>query len=386
MTVSHNTTSGNSSRIGGFLVGLCLLTSSSARAEPVAEQNDRVVRAETPIVAGNAVNAKKRALADAFRQVAERAFDALVKEGEPLPQPVPVAVAQLKASLANSAQKFIRSYRLIEQENEGGVLHVMVEADVNMVLLRRELDRARAVTQTPTPTMAAIPAAKFMLVAGSAPAAAMTAAALNAAGVSARPDPSSNEVQLVASAAKLNAFALFVTAGSTGEGLVRGAFRASVKCSLNSRLYQAGSQARRGPAIDRTDTDHGFAADETLARTACLTRASTLAAREIVAALHAPTVTLPYVTLQLDIVDLGAIPIFLQALKRVGAVTAAEVRHVTANLAELRAFTRMGGAALLPTLLREVAGKLTVVPTQTTNDLLALRVRASDSSALEENH
>jgi len=214
----------------------------------------------------------------------------------------------------------------------------------------------------------------------------MTAAALNAAGMRARPDPSSNEAQLVASAAKQNAFALFITAGSTSEGLVRGALRASVKCSLNSHLYQAGSQARRGPVIDRTDADHGFAADENLARHACLTRVSTLAAREIAAALHAPTVTLPYVTLQLDIVNVGAIPIFLQALKRVGAVSAAEVRHVTGNLAEIRAFTRIGGAALLPTLLREVTGKITVVPTQTTNDLLALRVRASDSSALEENH
>jgi hypothetical protein len=380
MTVSRNVTS----RICGFFAGLCLLAASIAHAEPVAEQNDRVVRAEAPIVAGNALTAKKRALADAFRQAAERAFGELVKEGEPLPQPVPMAVAQLKASLANSAQKFIRSYRLIEQETAGGVLHVMVEADVNTVLLRRELDRARAAT--PTPTATTLPTAQFILVAGSAPAAAMTANALNAAGMRARPDPSSNEAQLVASAAKPNAFALFITAGSTSEGLVRGALRASVKCSLNSHLYQAGSQARRGPAIDRTDADHGFAADENLARHACLTRVSTLAAREIVAALHAPTVTLPYVTLQLDIVDVGAIPIFLQALKRVGAVTAAEVRHVTANLAEIRAFTHMGGAALLPTLLREVAGKITVVSTQTTNDLLALRVRASDSSALEENH
>lgn len=380
MTVSRNMTS----RIFGFFAGICLLATSIAHADPVAEQNDRVVRAEAPIVAGNAVTAKKRALADAFRQAAERAFGELVKEGEPLPQPVPMAVAQLKASLANSAQKFIRSYRLIEQETTGGVLHVMVEADVNTVLLRRELDRARSAA--PTPTAATMSAAPFILVAGSVPAATMTAAALNAAGMRARPDPSSHEAQLVASAAKQNAFALFITAGSTSEGLVRGALRASVQCSLNSHFYQAGSQARRGPAIDRTDADHGFAADENLARHACFTRVSTLVAREIVAALHAPTVTLPYVTLQLDIVDLGVIPIFLQALKRVGAVTAAEVRHVTANLAEIRAFTRMGGAALLPTLLREVAGKLTVVSTQTTNDLLALRVRASDSSALEENH
>jgi len=44
-----------------------------------------------------------------------------------------------------------------------------------------------------------------------------------------------------------------------------------------------------------------------------------------------------------------------------------------------------GGVALGQILLRELAGKLTVAPTQTTNDLLALRVRPLDSSALEEN-
>ena len=383
----HKPRSGTTSgRIVGILAGLCLLASGSARAQPVAEQNERVVRAEAPIVAGNAVNAKKRAVADALRQATERAFGELLKEGEPLPQPVPVAVAQLKASLANSAQKFVRSYRLIEQESEGGVVRVMVEADVNTALLRRELDRARGATQAAAATMATAQAASFLLVAGAVPVATMVAGALTTAGVNTRLDAAPGEAQLVANAAKQNAYALFVIAASASEGLVRGTTRVSVKCSLRARLFQAGGQALRGPTVDRTDEDRGFAADETLARTACFERVSTLAARGLVTALRAPTVTLPYVTVQLDIADPGAIPIFLQALKRVGAVTATEVRHVAANLAEIRAFTRIGGAALGQALLREVGGKLTLVPTQTTNELLALRVRASDSSALEENH
>jgi hypothetical protein len=87
----------------------------------------------------------------------------------------------------------------------------------------------------------------------------------------------------------------------------------------------------------------------------------------------------------LDIVDPGPVPLLLQALKRVGSVTATEVRHVAASLAEIRVFTRMGGVALGQALLREVAGKLAVTATQTSNDLLALRVRALESSPLEEN-
>jgi hypothetical protein len=116
-----------------------------------------------------------------------------------------------------------------------------------------------------------------------------------------------------------------------------------------------------------------------------LEKVSTQAARALATGLRAPAVAAAFVTLQLDIADPGAIPSLLQALKRVGAVTATEVRSVAANLAEIRVFTRIGGVALGQALLREVAGKLTVAPTQTTNDLLALRVRALDPSAQEEN-
>ena len=52
-----------------LLAGLCLLSATSVSAQP-AEQKENVVRAEAPVVAGNVVNAKKRALADAFRQAA----------------------------------------------------------------------------------------------------------------------------------------------------------------------------------------------------------------------------------------------------------------------------------------------------------------------------
>jgi hypothetical protein len=137
--------------------------------------------------------------------------------------------------------------------------------------------------------------------------------------------------------------------------------------------------------VDRSDENRGFAADEKLARDACFERVASQAARGLSAALRAPAVAAIFVTLQLDIVDPGPVPILLQALKRVGSVTATEVRHVAANVAEFRVFTRMGGVALGQALLREVAGKLTVAPTQTTNDLLALRVRALDSLPLEEN-
>ncbi len=374
-----------SGRTCRILILLGLLAPSLARAQE-PQPSESVVRAEAPVVAGNAVNAKKRALSDAFRQVTERALAEIVKQGAPLPSPLPPGVVQLKASLASSAQRFVRSYRLIEQATEGGILHVMVEADVDTVLLRRELDRARGSAQVAAPTVARAPVAGFMLLAGTAPAPSLVAAALTAAGVRVRVGAGAGEVQLLALAAKQNAYALFVAATSVDEGMVRGTTRVSVKCALRSRLFRAGDQAARGPAIDRTDEDRGFAADANLARTACLEKVSGQTARALVSALRAPTVSAPFVTLQLDIADPGAIPTLLQALKRMGAVTATEVRDVAANLAEIRVFTRIGGVALGQVLVHELAGKVTVVPTQTTNDLLALRVRPLDSSALEENH
>ena len=58
-----------------FLVCFGLLTAGRVAAQQPAETDERLVRAEAPIVAGNAVTAKKRALTDAFRQAVERAFN-----------------------------------------------------------------------------------------------------------------------------------------------------------------------------------------------------------------------------------------------------------------------------------------------------------------------
>jgi hypothetical protein len=361
---------------------LCLLLAAGAQAQS-DEQKQNVVRAEAPIVAGNAVNAKKLAVASALRQAAEQAYAELVKEGEPMPSPSP-AVAQLRAALANAPQKFVRSYRLIDQQNEGGVLRVMVEVDVDTVVLRREMDRARG-TAAAQAQPAARPAASMLYVAGPAPAAALVVAALAALGVRAQLDPAAAEAQLLASAARQNAYALAIVANSNTEDRVRGAFRVPVKCSLGWRLFPAGVQAAHGPAVARTDEDYGFAGDEASARNACFGSAAQAVARAASAAMHAPVTMATYVTLKLDLVDVGAIPVVLQALKRMGTSTANEVRHVTANTAEIRVFTRSGGPTLVQALGRELGGKLLLIPVQTAIDLVVVKVRGADAPASEEN-
>jgi hypothetical protein len=159
----------------------------------------------------------------------------------------------------------------------------------------------------------------------------------------------------------------------------------SVKCSLSVRMFETGANAVRSAILDRATEDRGFGPDENAAATACFARVAKETARVVVAAMRAPVVSAPFVTLQLDIVDPGAIQTVLQGLKRLGMVTATEVRHVAAKVAEIRVFTRSGGLALQQSLVREVGAKLSVTPTQSTNDVLAWRVRATESAPSEEN-
>jgi hypothetical protein len=367
-------------KLGILAAGICLLFAASAHAQP-AEQKPNVVRAEAPVVAGNALNAKKLALANALRQAVEQAYGELVKEGEPLP-PSSTA-AQLRATLASSPQKFVRSYRLIEEQREGGVLRVMVEVDVDTVVLRREVDRARGAAAAQLRPLAK-PAANLLFVAGSAPAVGLVVVALGPLGVRGQLDPAPAEAQLLANAARQSAYALFLVAQSSTEDKVRGAFRVPVKCSLGWRLFSTGFEAGRGPFAARTDQDFGFGSDEASARNACFESAAQTVARAAVAAMRAPATSAPYVTLKLDIPDVGAIPLVLQALKRLGSSAANEVRHVTANAAEIRVFTRTGGPLLLQALTRELGGKYLLSPVQTAIDLVVVKMRAADAPPSEE--
>ena len=359
---------------------LALLLAAKARAQPEETRQD-VVRAEAPIVAGNAVNAKKLAIASALRQAAEQSYADIIKEGAPIPSPMPPAIAQLRASLASSPQRYVRSYRLIEQKTEGGMLRVMVEVDVDAVALRRAIDRALG-----TATVHLQPVnrtvANVIYIAGSSSAASVLAASFGALGVRAQIDPSPTEAQLLTNAAKQNARAIFIVAQSKGAESLRGAFRVPVKCSLGWRLFGAGLRATHGPLMTRTDHDFGFGKDEASARKACFESVAQTVARDANAAIRSPVTSLPFVTLKLDIPNVGAVPIVLHALKRLGTSAANEVRQITATAAEIRVFTRTSGPMLQQALARELGGKLQFVPVQTSIDQIVAKVRGADAPPL----
>lgn len=344
----------------------------------VAQPGERVVTAEAPIVNGNAVVAKQRALADAFRQVVERAFLDLRKESGGEAQPLSAGLALLKASFANRGQRFVRSYRVLEEEEGNGRLRVQVDADVDTALLRREMERARGTAAEEPSTISARPAGLSILVGGDLPDEASTVVvkALGAAGVQAQSAAVRDEAPLVAAAARQAAPALWLAATWFGEGSIRGTSRVSVRCELRARLLSAGSGAR-ATVFDRSE--RGFANDETAARLACWQLAAGSLARHLAGSLRPIPAGARYVTLDLDVVEPAALMALIQVVKRLGAVSAAEVRQVTTNQAEIRVFTRMSGREIEAALIRDVAGRLLVAELKPPADRVTLQVRLAQA-------
>jgi hypothetical protein len=98
-------------------------------------------------------------------------------------------------------------------------------------------------------------------------------------------------------------------------------------------------------------------------------------ARQVSAFLRPTPAGARYVTLDLDVVEPAALMALIQVVKRLGAVTAAEVRHVTTSQAEIRVFTRMSGREIEAALLRDVAGRLLVAELKPPADRVTLQVR-----------
>jgi hypothetical protein len=85
------------------------------------------------------------------------------------------------------------------------------------------------------------------------------------------------------------------------------------------------------------------------------------------------------VTLDLDVVEPAALMTLIQLVKRLGAVNAAEVRHVTTRQAEIRVFTRMSGREIETALIRDVAGRLLVTEVKPPADRVTLQVRLAQA-------
>ena len=338
--------------------------------------NPRAIPAEAPIVAGNAASAKQRAMDDAFRQAVERTFAVLVAEAGFSPsEPPPAGLMQLKSTFFSRAKRYIRGYRVLEESEEGGRLRLLIDAEVDEGLLRREIDRARGAAPVAITPPASAPT---VLLVGAPPEATMALArALGGAGLKTDTPPlgALDDGKAREIATRNHASAALVLSGNvTDEGAIRGTSKAAAGCRLAVRVLPAGA----APPTDRSAEAHAYSDGADAARAECLARAAGDVARQVAGgfASAAPVARdMRAVSLELDIVEPAALSLVLQALKKVGSVSSAEVRRVTVGHVEIRAVTRLAGPALVAALGRELTGAATVTPGQAVADRAGLQVR-----------
>jgi hypothetical protein len=354
------------------LAGSALALVGPARAQ---EANPHAISAEAPIVAGNAASAKQRALDDAFRQAVERSFAVLMAEaGLPPTEPPPAGLMQLKSTFFSRAKRYVRSYHVLEQSEEGGRYRLQIDAEIDEGLLRREIDRARGAA----PTAAAPAAGAPSVVVGGAPAEATQALvrALGSAGVKATtPAGPIDEGQARQLATRDHASAALVVSGNvTDDGAVRGTTKWATGCRLAVRVLPIGA----APPADRAAEARAFSDGAGPARAECLARVAGDVARQIAGSLGGGPVVgrdMRMVSLELDLIEPAALPLLLQACKKLGSVSSAEVRRVTVGHVELRAVTRLAAGALIAALARELTGTVDLVPGQTAPDRASVQVR-----------
>jgi hypothetical protein len=369
--------------VGRWLQDLAVLAIAAAPAlaaraqEPAAPPRPGAITAEAPIVGGNAASAKQRAMDDAFRQAVERAFAVLLAEAGVSPsQPPSPGLMQLKSTFFSRAKRYIRGYRVLEETQDGGRVRLQIDAEVDEGLLRREIDRARGAT--PAATAAPAASAVSVVVVGATPEANMALArALGGAGVKAETPPLGplDDGKARDLAVRNRASAVLTVSGTvTDDGAVRGTSKAATSCRLAVRVVPPAP----APASDRAAEARAFSDGADAARAECLARAAGDVARQTASSLAGGPVVgrdMRVVSLDLDLIEPAALPLVLQALRKVGSVSSAEVRRVTVGHVEIRAITRLAAPALVGAIARELGGAAEVAPGQASPERAAFQVR-----------
>jgi hypothetical protein len=307
---------------------------------------------QAPIAAGDVATARDRALNEAFRQLVEAAFTGLVAENGGATSP---ALSSLRAGWLQRPKRLVRSYRVLEQSEVGGMLRVRVTAELDEAFMRREFDRSRGVANR-----GVAPGVLPVLAVGAPEAGTVLVNALGDQGIRAQlqAGAANDEAALRALAARAGRSVALVTGRAASEGPVRGTGQQAVECTLGVRLVSADA----GPGPERNASARGFQIQEGDARTACFARA----ARDLLPALlpevgRAGTAgDLRVVTLDLDINEPAVISPVLRALRKIGGATSTEVRRVVVGKVEVRVSSRLGAPALLAGLTRELAALATV--------------------------
>jgi hypothetical protein len=230
---------------------------------------------QAPIVAGNRVAARDKALTAALEQAVDQAL-AYVLE----PDARMKAQAALRAQLLPKARSYVPNYRVLdEHEIEGDKFQVQIEAQVDTTALRRDAMAVAGSSGTTKPPTTGKPR---VLVALLGPPAAAARRALEAHGFPEATAPETQPPTSDADAAQRakNAGAGLVVVGSAetrSDGHIRGTDQEAAQARVELRMLDADGHAQARGAADA----RGFGSSGSNAAEQALEQAATQAAEQM---------------------------------------------------------------------------------------------------------
>jgi hypothetical protein len=372
-------------KIGIVLLAVALAAPRLARAQPApaapppgppaapaAGPGMKLVSGQAPVVGGNAVGARERALDDAIRQAVELTIADIV---DPAAR---AAQAKTIKTLLARARSYVPRYRTLEEGETNGLYAVRLEAEVDELALRRKLEPAGPVA---TGAGRAAPLGVAVVPGdgqpGSTAFAAALVGALASAGVKARAGDA-------ASAPASGQALARVTATASNEGEARGTGRIAVACQGGVQLSALpGAPASEERATARVFVVAGAGADADGGRQDCFGRLSSDLAARVAGKLGAGGAAsaggaggdLRLVTVDAEVGEAAAVPALVRSLRSVGAVSSAELTRVAAGRAEVRLRARAATSAIAAAIPRAAGTTITLTDVEVAGDVIRLRAQ-----------
>jgi hypothetical protein len=352
---------------GGAAAGTAAPGAPSGMPGDVASPGFRLGSSEVAIVGGNVASARERAVTEALKQAVGQAITAIAPEAPTQPKTV--------AQILGKVRVFVRRYRSLQEGEVGASRYgVKLEAEVDEAAVRRAFERGALPAATVPPTAAP---SYFVVAGGVLEGTDAVIKALVGAGLRTERAPAVAWDQPRAleagSRAGLSTVA-FVNATATPEGEVRGVGVEAVSCTIALRLVAAGTGAA---VAEDTQTVRAFSTRTDEARRDCFARAAAAVLPHAVpqgsAVRGAPD--LRTVTVEVDVVEPGAVQPLLKQLRGSGSVSAVDVRRIVPGRVELQVRSRMTAPALVALLGRDTSGAVAFSAAEAAGDLVRVRAR-----------
>ncbi len=129
-----------------FVLGILLAATVAHAEEPTFE-----ALGQAPVVGGDRVRARERALDEAMRQAVEQAVATLLD-----PKALSERAAQLKLQVYPRARDYLAGYRVLEETGDGPMFQIRISAQVDAARLARAVQAPQAVAPAAAPRAKAL--------------------------------------------------------------------------------------------------------------------------------------------------------------------------------------------------------------------------------------